>query len=482
MRLGALAAGALVAGAVLAADGDAARQYRAARRLVEQGSPRAGEALRRVVDLDPRGALADDALVDQASLLPLARWPEELGRLGAGAASEALALLDRAAGELPGGDRIPEARLLRALVRLEPLPGHDPRAASRELAAIAALDVDVAPQARYAQAWLEARSGQAARAFDGLHRILLDWPASPAATRARVELARIELRKGGFGLASRWLEEAIERGAPEQLAPVPLRELAVRALLEHGTADALETLEVRAIPSGMRQVSALAALPGGGVVLASRREGRVVRLERSGRIADEWALVEPEAVAADEAGRPFVSAEASVWRLEPGGGRVRVAAAGDYAPLAALAVDALGGTWLLERRGRRIGRVEPGATEAGPFWEDRTVKLVHLAWDGSRLLALDGATGAVLDFSSGGPVPVAAPGPGRPAALAADPSGRIAVLDARAGLVTLVGAGGTGARFDCATADVRPAEAVGLGADGALHLVDREDGAWLVRP
>ena len=61
-------AAALCAGAAAAAetpaDPDAAeRQFRLARRLVAEGSPEAAPALDRVLELDPRGALADDALV-----------------------------------------------------------------------------------------------------------------------------------------------------------------------------------------------------------------------------------------------------------------------------------------------------------------------------------------------------------------------------------------------------------------------------------
>src|SRR5512145_412494 len=64
----------------------AERQYRAARRLAADGSPDAGAALRKVVELAPTGPLADDAWVEQALLERPARWPEDLGTIEESAA------------------------------------------------------------------------------------------------------------------------------------------------------------------------------------------------------------------------------------------------------------------------------------------------------------------------------------------------------------------------------------------------------------
>jgi hypothetical protein len=362
-------------------------------------------------------------------------------------------------------------------LRLEPLAGHDPETARRELAAVAASAAEEAPAGRYALAWLQARTGQAERAFDGLHRIIVDWPTSVAATRARVELGRHELQVGHFGAAARWLDEALERGLPQPSIATALRELAVRRLLTRPTV----AIAPRALPNGLRNVSSIAALPGGGLAFASRREGRVVRLDEAGQIADEWPVAGLEALATDEAGRLFVAAEQAVWRLAAGGDRLRLLTRTDPAPVEALAVDALGGAWLLDRRGQRIGRAEPGAGEVTPFWEDRAFKLVDLAWDGSRLLALDGRSGVVFAFSASVPLALATSDLPHAGVLTVDASGRIALLDPRAGVVTFTGRDGkTLERFDCSAAGVRPAAVLALGTDGALHLVDQEDGRWLV--
>ena len=112
-----------------AADPAAAeRQYRVARRLIVEGSPDAVTALSKVLELDPAGPLADDALVEQARILGIPHWPEGLGRIDAAAAEQAASLLDRVLAEFGGSDRAAEARFQRALLRLEPLPGYDPSA------------------------------------------------------------------------------------------------------------------------------------------------------------------------------------------------------------------------------------------------------------------------------------------------------------------------------------------------------------------
>jgi len=94
-----LIAGVAMLAAILptpAADPAAAeRQYRIARRLAAEGSPEAADALQKVLQLDPKGDLADDALVDQALLAGLPRWPEDLGNLDEESARRALKLLGR---------------------------------------------------------------------------------------------------------------------------------------------------------------------------------------------------------------------------------------------------------------------------------------------------------------------------------------------------------------------------------------------------
>jgi len=477
---------ALVAGiaAVQSAASDPAeakRQYRVARRLAAEGSPDAAAALRRVVELDPRGPLADDALVDAALLLPLARWPEQLGELDAGQARAALDLLDRAIVGTPDGDRIAIARRHRALVRLEPLPGYDPPGAREDLRAVvtvpgAAAEAD---SARYTLAWLHAREGRGERASSMYHRIVIDSPASEAAMRARVELARLDLRRGDPGSAARWLEEAIDGGVAAESRAVSLRELAMRRILSRTAAGTTAVGSSSKVLTGLRAISDIVPTVGGSALLASRREQRVVQLGPRGRNEEEWSLSGLRAVAVDERGRAFAAADGSIWRLAAGGSLSRVATAGDYAPVECLAIDGLGGMWFLGRRGQRIGRLEPGAVEPELYWEDRSTRLTDLVWDGRRLVGLDGGNRRIVTFGSDRlprTLPVARQLL-RPLALAVDPVGRVGVLDPKAGVVIFALAGEAEA-FVFSAAGVERPVGIGLGGDGALHLFDEEGGGW----
>ncbi len=458
------------------------QQYRLAQRLAANGSAEAAAAFDRVVELDPRGPWADDALVDSAARLPIARWPEELGRLDSAQAGEALALLGRALKEVPKGDRLPEARYLRALLRLEPLPGYDLGGAEEDLEAVAAAvpPPSQARAARYSLGLLHERQGREERALATFQRVVVDGPGSEAAVRARVGLARIDLRRAEFGRAASWLEEAVESRAARETRAEPLRELAVRALLATPGLGARPGEGSSRVLTGLRSITDVAPLPEGGVLLASRRDQRVVQLDGLGHVVDEWTFEGLSALTVDPQGRAFVAALEDIFRLSPRAGRHRVASAGDYAPVAALAADESGGLWLLDRRGQRIGRVEPGSDVPSPYWEDRAFRLLDLAWDGARLLALDDRSGSVVAFGGDrSPRTVAALKLARAAAIAADLSGRVAIVDAKAGSIVLLRRDGSEAEtFFTEFLGVERPAAIGLGLDGALHLVDEKDGGW----
>ena len=148
--------GLLSAGApAFAGDPSAAeRQYRIARRLAAEGSSEAAAALRKVVEVDPTGELADDAIVEEALLLHPPLWPEELGRLDETTAQRIIVLLTRVADGPVTGDRGAEARYLRGLMHLEPLPRYDATAARVDLIAVATAPEisDWVSAARYAGA------------------------------------------------------------------------------------------------------------------------------------------------------------------------------------------------------------------------------------------------------------------------------------------------------------------------------------------
>jgi len=460
----------------------AERQYRIARRLAVEGSPQAATALRKVLELDPRGPLADDALLEEALLSPLAAWPEEIGRLDMVAAPRVRTLLDRILSEYARGDRAYEARYRRALLRLEPVPGHDAGAARTDL-----IEVATAPEAgawgarsRYALAWLLERDGQHERAGEAYARIVIEASESEVGTLARAALGRVALREERFGDAARWLQSALERDLPEHSLAAQLRECAVRRLLdETGNAGR----EGEAVTLVVDAVSGMAATPDGVLLLSDRRGGRVQGYREDGTLAAEWFLDAPTGIVLDEAGRGYALDEESLYRLDAGGTRTHVASVGDYAPAIAFAAGR-GGFWVLDRKGQRIGRIQPGAPAPRGLWEGRGSKLVAMIWDGRRLVVLDSRSRTLIAIAANGtPRTLATSGLARPNALAADPSGRIAVLDSRAGEVSILNERGAEVkRFSTAELGMERPSALTFGIDGRLHLFDEESGLWVRLP
>jgi|GEM_PF-2389254 len=457
----------------------AERQYRIARRLAVEASPQAGAALRKVVELDPGGALADDALLEEALLSPVAGWPEEIGRLDMVAAPRVRSLLDRVLAEFPRGDRADEARYRRALLRLEPVPGHDPGAARADL-----IEVATAPEAgswgdrsRYALAWLLERDGQHQRAAEANARIVIDAPDSTAGTRARAALGRISLREERFGVAANWLQSALDRKLPADSLAGPLRECAVRHVLAEA---GIPSAAGEAVTLAVTDTSGMATTPDGLLLLSDRREGRVQAFREDGSHAAEWTLAAPTAIVLDEAGRGYALAEDAIYRLDDGGRRTHAASVGDYGPASAMAAGR-GGFWILDRKGQRIGRINPGAPAPRELWQGRGSKLVSMVWDGRRLIALDSRSRALIAIAANGtPRTLATSTLARPSALAVDPAGQIAILDSRAGEVSIVNQRGAELkRFSTLELGIEKPVAIAYGLDGLLHLLDEENGSWV---
>ena len=180
----------------------AARQFRVARRLAVEKSPDAATALRKVVELAPRGPLADDALLEQAILAGSPAWPADLGVLTGGSMARAAGILRTVLEEHPRGDRIHEARYRAALLRMEPVAGQDLSAARLNLLTVAN-DPSAgiwAARARYVSTWIERVTGHEARARTSLERLRIDYPATAEGVLARIGLARILLQDGDAGI------------------------------------------------------------------------------------------------------------------------------------------------------------------------------------------------------------------------------------------------------------------------------------------
>jgi hypothetical protein len=478
----------LAAGASRAFDPEAAeREYRVARRLAAEGSPEAVRALQRVVELDPGGRFADDALVEQALLEGLPGWPEELGRLERAAHSRGAELLDRVLKEFPGGDRTSEARLRRALLRLEPVEAGDSAGARVELLTVAA-DARAVPwsaRARYILGWLDERDGRLERARGAYQRVAVDGSEPATTAHSLAGLGRLELRSGRFGAAARWLQQAVEAGVPEATGAVSHRELAVRSLLrrERGT-GAWSAGQATHVATGVRALAGLVRLSDGGVVLGDRRGAKVIRLDRDGRASEAWSLEDPEALAVDGTGRLFAATREEIYQLSPGRAE-RVAALGSFAPASAILSDPAGHLWVVDRKGARVGRVDPGAREPAEVWTSAERRASLVAWVGSGIAAVDERTGAVFAIGSDGAdrVLVARTGLGRPVSAASDPAGQLAVLDGKTGSVVLFDASGTALeQYRCSEHGVARPVAIALGLDGSLDVFDAATGALLRVP
>ncbi len=467
--------------APVAADPAAAeRQYRIARRFAAEGSDEAVAALRRVVELAPEGPLADDAVVELAMLSDIPHWPEEIGRIDASSARAARELLDPVADD-DRLDRSDQAKVHRALLLLEPIPGHDASRARVDLVAVATAERSSswAARARYVLAWLHERQVDLRRAAAAYQRVIVDYPHSPAASRARVGAGRVLLREGRTGAAARLFQEAIDSGAPPETQVEALRELAVRALLRPEQKGPAARTGV-----GWRNPCCLYAMPDGGLLVGDRRQGLVLRLDPAGVTRDEWSVDDLQAVVVDFAGGAYAAAGASILRLESGGSVRQTAPLGDFAPVSALAADGGGTFWFVDRRGQRVGRVRPGADAPAPIWSDRDVRLASLAWDGKRLVGVDLRSRAVMTLSIDGTLAVLVDaGLVRPVQLSADPAGRLAVLDVKAGRVHVLNADGYLLRDHAFEIDEleRPSW-TGLGLDGSFHVFDTAAGEWVRRP
>lgn len=467
------------------------QKLRVARRLAAEGSPDAAAAFAKVATEHPDDPLADDALVEHAAWLGAPAWPEDLGSLADDRAPTAFNLLRDAAAK--GGDRRNEALHRTALLQISTTLGRKP-GDRRDLARIRPQLLEVASAsgagawslaARYALAWVDEGSGEIERARAAYQRLVVDEPGSEAGLRAEVGLGRVLLRLGEPGRAAAFLQEAAARGAASVLGAEDLRELAVRTMLRSVSAAARWSARPpRTTATGVRGASAIARAPGLGTLVADRRAGAVLLFDTDGKPAGRWPLEEVQALAVDPLGRIYAAADEKIYRLAAGGRVASLAPQGDLAPVSALAVDAAGRIWLVDRRGERIGRVEPGSAVPAIVRERRGAGFSAIAWDGARLLAAEEKTGRVVEVRDDGTErPVVASGAASAAALAVDPAGAIAVVDARSDTVVLFGPrGDVRDRFGYGAAGVGRIAGAAFGRAGDLELLEGSTGSVLRLP
>jgi hypothetical protein len=471
------------AAAAEAAAPDAARDaLRVARRFAAEKAAGADDAFAKVVSIDPAGPLADDALVERALLRGLALWPDDLGRVGAPAWREAQGWLDGAA-SIPRADRAVEARYLLALGRLEPLPEREPDAARRALLAIASDDAGGAwaSRARYAIGWLDREEGSDERARRAWMRVVVDDPRSDAAVRARLGLGVLDLAAGRPGRAALRAQEVVDEGGNRAAAAAALR---AAALLDLGRQESPPRGFSRAAAKGSvgRSVPALAIDARGGWLAADRREGVVLRFDREGRPSGRWTVEDPTALAVDPFGRVLLASGQRLFFLDDGGVRP-IADLGRFASASGIAADASGRVFVLDKRGDRIGVLEPGATAVVPLREERGTRVAGIAAIGGRLFGVGSRGEGWIGYSGTGiESPVAAVPAASVASFCIDPAGRIVVLDEKTGGVAVVSrAGAIVDRFDPRGSGVEEPARVACDADGSLVVLDGKSGAlWRI--
>lgn len=474
---------------VLAGDeAGAERQYRIARRLAAEGSPEAADALRRVVELDPKGPLADDALIDLARVHPLPEWPSGLGRITVENRDDAAALLDRLLQDVPAGDRAPEAAYRRTLLKLEPLQGSDPSSARLDLARVATdpSGGEWAQRARLTMAWLDTRAGRAAAAEAGLHRLMIDHPRSESAMRAEVFLSWLEMYAASFGTAAARLDRVAENLGVDIPELTELQELAVVGALRSAGAGGTWG-KARPRPraaTGVRGLAGLAGAPDGGVVIADRKTGSVVRFDRAGAETNRWMVDDPGAVTVDPFGRVWAVSGDRAVRLRSSGAVEHGASLAKIAPVSGFAVDADGAVWVSDRKGARVFRVVPGSDGPREVWAGDDERITALAWDRRRIVALDGKNGRLLSLTDGGrTAPIGGATFEKANGMAVDAAGQVAVLDLREAAVILVGPDGVERdRVALSTVGVPKPVGMTLAADGSVVLFDGTGGALVRLP
>ncbi len=486
-----LCAGPGLARAEAAAPADPAlleRQFDAARALEREGQLDAARtAFRQIVENDAQGRFVPEALLALARLAWPVDEPAQLGQKAPDpkALAEAKDELETVTKKFASAPVAGEATWRLALLHLEPASSAwDPERALGLLTTLPTLypDSPRAGAALVAAAQLQQDAGRAARARGLAFRLLAEHPTEAIAARGWIALARAEVAEGRVpdALASLGRARAAAQGRDEA---------ALREALELST-----TLD-RIAFSANRGARPFELAGGPGIVappkvrhLVFDAAGRLLALSVSEKTlltvnangtSELAAAPVTEALAIDRWGRTWTAASRTV---QAPAGAGTLPSLPEKTEITALAPAGPRSVWVLDGRGRRVLRLEPGAglpvaarlpERTGPLaiasdggagvWvlDGKAEALVNYGEDGAplrtialkdtvkeavdfdrdgfgNLYVLDGDAPAVVVFSREGQVVVRQPlltegeqGFGRPAALAVDHFGSVAVYDAK---------------------------------------------------
>jgi len=459
--------------------GAAAAQLRVASRLAAERSAAAPAAYEKAVALDPSGPLADDALLELARYYRPPDTPQQAAAMDPSRATSASQALTRLIEAHPRGERAAEARYLRAMIRLSPLPGRDPAGAREDLIeAAGSEDRAYAARARVALGALDEDGGRFDRAAGSYARVLVEDGPKDAVAAAAAGLARAFSRAGRFGEAAAVLQRGIDRTG-ESRTLSSLRSLAVSGVRRVRSTEGRWSSRTGPLPAmpGPRNAELLVALPDGGFVVYDRKAGAAHAFDARGSGTSATAIPEVTALAVDPFGRVHAASGDRIVRLDPGG-PVTEAQLGALGPASALAVDAAGGLIVVDRKGDRVARWAPGTTEWTFLREPKAGRVATLTSDAGRTIVADERTGTLIGLTPGAAeAPIGANVFRRPVSVAVDGAGQIAVLDAKQESVTLLDPAGK-PRDTLSTAAIgieRPV-AVAFAPDGTLLLLDAATG------
>jgi DNA-binding beta-propeller fold protein YncE len=231
----------------------------------------------------------------------------------------------------------------------------------------------------------------------------------------------------------------------------------------------------------VRQPAGIAATADGGLIVGDRRSGQVLQLSPEGTELSRWTVEGLAGVTLDPHGKVYAASDSRIYRLEAGRAPRAVAGLGDFTPISALAVDGVGRFWLLDRRGEAVARLPAGADGPAERWQPGDVKLSDLIWNAGLLVAIDSRNKNLIaltpEFTR-----ESQPGPAflKPIAVAADPSGRLAVLDSKADAVVFLNRDGSpNGAFDCELAGIDRPTDIDFADDGSFHIFDAARSAWV---
>ncbi len=452
----------------------AERLFRVARRLASSDMAEARAAYEKVVELDPEGVWADDALVEIVLLEGIPQEPEDFGRIDAKLRDRWLNLLDQVQGPLAQGDRGREARRLRASLRLAPLPGRDIRSARFDLLELVEENSDdaEAARARVWLGWLAMMDGRLQNAEDAWTRVLVDAQDADASRRAARGLQQLKAFQGRPLAALDWFRRGQTLGGGGEEAA----ELAWRMWNRlRGVPLAWRSSSSETLREGLRG-NVRIAFDAKGALWTSTARDRIVERSAGREDRQVWEISGLVALCVDPLGRGYVATEREIFRLVDGG-RLSLTTLDEYASPRAIAADLHGTLWVLDRKGTRLGRLaETGSVET--VWEDRKARLSGLAVTIEGPLAIDSKTGSLLRFGRDGSLHGTTVTSARPSILVVDPAGSTYTLDTRSHRVDIRSRDGSVHEAIDLTSigAVRP-EGLAVAADGSLVVYDAEAGA-----